>query len=329
MRLAPSPPRHWGRRLRRTVLVVLLAALGATSWLAIDAHRDRTGDVLRRVGRVVRVEREPVAAPDGVVGEAITLESSSGLVVNLRLLRRATTQSDRLHPAAVILGGHNTGRNAVELVGDPGNVVVVALDYPIDGDEHIKGLVKVLEAVPRIRRALLDTPAAAALALAWLAEEPGVDPNRIELLGVSLGAVFAPIAAGIEPLASRLWLVHGGADPDRWLEHALTDKVAQPQARHAVATLAYYLARGPFFELDPWLARLAPRELVVIAAREDSKLPHQLVEDLLSRTPGIVRFGWTEGGHVDPDEPEIVRALISTVLGGIEGNPPPLWQRER
>jgi len=37
-----------------------------------------------------------------------------------------------------------------------------------------------------------------------------------------------------------------------------------------------------------------------------------------------VRVRWTSGGHVDPDEPEIVRELISTVLAGIDGDPPPL-----
>ncbi|MEO0652116.1 MAG: hypothetical protein AAFZ65_15690 [Planctomycetota bacterium] len=295
-----------------------------SAWIAIDAHRDRSAWLADRIGQVAAVERRPVEAPQGVLGEAVRLVSTTGLTVELRLLRRPLAAGAPPRPAAVILGGHNTGRDAVELVGDPGDVVVAALDYPIDGNERIKGLIKVLQAVPQLRRALLDTPAAAALATRWLADEPGVDPERIELLGVSLGAAFAPVAAGLEPSVSRLWLIHGGADPREWLDHALRAKVAWPPLRRGASLAAYYLARGPQFQLDPWLTRLQPRELVVVAATDDSKLPTELVEAFMDGAPVPVRFAWTEGGHVDPDEPEIVRELIGTVLDGIAGEPPPI-----
>ena len=316
--------RKLARCAARLILALLALGLLAAAWVHHDAHVDRSQWLADRVGEVSRVERRPVEAPPGVLGEAVRLESTSGLAVDLRILRRPQPPGAPLRPAAVILGGHNTGRDAVALVGDPGEVVVAALDYPIEGDDRIKGLVAVLRAVPKLRRALLETPAAAALATRWLAAEPDVDPDRVELLGVSLGAVFAPLAAGIEPSTSRLWLIHGGADPREWLDHALAPKGSWPPLRRATSGAAYYLARGPQFQPEPWIARLYPRELVVVAATEDPKLPARLVEEFVDSARVPVRFTWTEGGHVDPDEPEIVRELIGTVLDGIAGEPPPL-----
>jgi dienelactone hydrolase len=315
--------RPWLRRGLRLLALALLLGAGGVLALVYDAHRDRAAWFAARVGRVDLVERRPVEAPPGVSGEAVRLRSSTGLAVELRLLRAPHVPGAALRPAAVILGGHRTGRDAVELVGDPGEVVVAALDYPLEGDDRIKGLRAILESLPRIRRALLDTPAAAALALDWLATEPGVDPARIELLGVSLGGVFAPVAGGISPRAARVWLVHGAGEPRAWLDHGLRRKVGFAPLRWAAGSLAFLLARGPAFAPERWLPDLGSRELVVVAGRNDDRLPAAMVEEYLERVEGPLRLRWTDGGHVDPDEPEILRELVGTVLDGIAGEPPP------
>lgn len=326
---APSSRRSPWRRIRswslRTAAALGLCGALLFTWLWLDARRDRSAWMAARVGQPIEVERQPAPGPEGCSTEALRLGSSSGLSVDLTLLQRPWQPGEPLRPAAVILGGHRTGRDAALLVGDPGGVVVAALDYPLEGSDRIKGLGPILAALPRIRAALLDTAPAAALAVRWLSTQPGIDPARIELLGVSLGAVFAPLAAGLEPAASRLWLVHGGAAPGAWLEHAIERKQKSPLLSALTARLAYLLARGPNFELDPWLAKLPPRELVVVAARDDTRLPRELVLALLDGAPCPARLAWTEGGHVDPKKPEIVRQLIQTVLGGIAGEPPPLY----
>lgn len=322
----PRAHRRWLRVALRMFAGVGLGLAVLLVWLWLDARRDRSAWMAERIGQPGPIERQAAPGPAGCSTEAVRLCSSSGLCVDLTLLQRPWAPGQPLRPAAVILGGHRTGRDAALLVGDPGEVVVAALDYPLEGSDRIKGLGPILAALPRIRAALLDTAPAAALAVRWLASQPGVDPARIELLGVSLGAVFAPLAAGLEPAASRLWLVHGGAAPLAWLEHALERKQKSPLLSSATARLAYLLARGPNFELEPWLARLPPRELVIVAARDDARLPHELVLALLDGAPCPARLAWTEGGHVDPKKPEIVRQLIQTVLGGIAGEPPPPYR---
>lgn len=317
------------RLLRRLALLSGLAAVGgvvAVLWLLHDAYRDRSEELYERVGDVARVQRSPVETGGDYVGEAVRIESTTGLGVDLRLLR---PRGDGLaRPAAIILGGHRTGRDAVELIGDPGDIVVAALDYPLEGSDRIKGLLPVLGALPRIRAALLDTAPAVALAARWLATEPAVDPARIELVGVSLGGAFAPVAAALEPTIARLWLVHGGAVNHReWLDHALRSKVGSPPLRRATSLAAFVLARGPALRPRDWLDRLPPRDLVLISARHDERLPSPLVEELIAAAPGPLRVVWTEGGHVDTDDPELVRELIATVLDGMGGELPPLVRR--
>lgn len=319
--------RRWRWALRLAVGAAVATGalvLGGLGWIWVDAHADRRDHLIERVGTVAGVARTDVATDGDYRGEAVRLTSTSGLAVDLRLLRPDPEEGVR-RPAAIVLGGHRTGRDAVELVGDPRGVIVAALDYPLEGESRIKGLVPILRALPRIRRALLDTGPAVALAAQWLAEQPDVDPSRIELVGVSLGGVFAPVAAGLEPRIARLWLVHGAATDHReWLDHALREKVAARPLRRATSGLAYLLARGPALRPLDWLAELPPRELVVVAGRADEKLPPAMVRELIERAPGTVRASWTDGGHVDPDEPEIVRELIHTVLSAIDGAPPPL-----
>ena len=53
------------------------------------------------------------------------MTASTGLVVDLRVVRPADI-AGRL-PLVVLLGGHRTGRDAVDVVGYPGAMVVAAL----------------------------------------------------------------------------------------------------------------------------------------------------------------------------------------------------------
>ena len=134
--------------------------------------------------------------------ERIVLRSSSGLRSEL-LLRRpvdpAVGADSSDHPGALprrpvflILGGYETGQRAATLIDDTDGNIVVAMSYPYDGDVRVKGLA-VVPMVPRIRQALLDTPAAVFLALDYLLSRPDVDPARVELVGPASGPRLPPL----------------------------------------------------------------------------------------------------------------------------------------
>ncbi|MDD2763643.1 MAG: alpha/beta hydrolase family protein [Opitutaceae bacterium] len=243
------------------------------------------------------------------------MTSDTGLVVALRVLHPAT--QTRPLPLVILLGGHRTGRNAIEVVGDPGSLVVAALDYPYEGPEKIRGWRQAIAAVPLIQQGLLDTPPAISLALDWLERQPWIDGSRVEIVGVSLGAPFAAVAGALDQRFRRVWMIHCGADNRAWIEYSLRNRVQSDWLRGQTATLLHLLAYGRSFDTGEWARRIAPRPLVVIGAQNDERLPRPMVEHLYAVAGNPKELIWTEGGHINPERPAIVRQLLEIVRNRI------------
>jgi hypothetical protein len=291
------------------------------AWL-LDHLRPRHDRFLERVGTISseRIVPTQPTAP-GYTAKQVYLVSSSGLEVRLAVLRPIDTVTERL-PLMVLLAGHRTGRDAVDVVGAPGPIAVAALDYPYDGPERFAGAREALAHLPAMQRALLDTPPATLLALEWLAAQPWVDPERIELVGVSLGTPFAAVAGALEPRFRRVWFLHGGADNRAWLDATLAEDIPSTLLRRPAAALLHLLAHGASFDTEHWVARIAPRPTVVVGAREDEGLTRDNVQRLHDAATGPRELVWTDGGHVHPRKPEIVRELLDIVTIRLEASGP-------
>ena len=302
----PKRPRRWWRWMAGLFLLGVLIAAG---WLGWQARPKHDYFAARRAVLASAAKEPERSEAGGYVRQAVRVKGGNGLHVNLRVLRPAGAGR---WPLLILLGGHRTGRDAVDLLGAPGPFVVAALDYPYEGPERPRGLRQSLATIAPARRALLDTPPAVWLALDWLVAQPWVDPGRVELVGVSLGVPFAAVAGALEPRFGRVWLIHGGADNRAWVAHNLATKVKADWLRGATSRLIWLLAFGPTLEAEHWAPRLAPRPLIIIAAREDRRLPAELVEKLFAAAGQPKELIWMEGGHVDR-RPETVRSLLDTV----------------
>lgn len=304
----------WGRWLAGMFVLLLLVAAG---WLALQARPDYGSFAARRAAMLSFATEPERTEAGGFVSQAVRVRGDNGLAVDLRVLRPGGDAVRR--PLVVLLGGHRTGRDAVDLLGAPGPFVVAALDYPYDGPERPRGWRQTLATIPAARRALLDTPPAVLLALDWLLAQPWVDPARVELVGVSLGVPFAAVAGALDPRFKRVWLIHGGAGNREWFEHNLQTKVKTVWLRRLTSHLIYLLAHGPTLETGYWAPRIAPRPVIIIGAREDRRLPPHLVERLHEAAGEPKELIWTEGGHVDR-RPEAVRLLLDTVRARLGEN---------
>ena len=216
-------------------------------------------------------------------------------------------------PLLLILGGYRTGEQAAMLVEDTRGTVVAAMAYPYDGPVNIKGLA-VLKYVPRIRRALLDTPPAVQLALDHLLSRSDVDPTRVELVGVSFGSFFAAVAAVLDQRVTRLWLIHGAGQPHTLFEHSLERSVPHRAPRAVVAAVANVLAAGPRLAPELWVPQVAPRPVIMINALDDERLPREAVEALYASAREPKEQIWLTGQHVQPNRQEVVRQLVDVVL---------------
>ena len=237
----------------------------------------------------------------------------------MRVLRPAAW--DAPMPVILLIGGHRTGRQAVDLLEEPGPLVVAAVDYPVD-DTGLRSLADFLIHQRRVGQGLLDTPPALSLAVDWLAGQPWVDPERIEIAGVSFGAPFAAVAGAVDPRFRRVWIVHGAADNRRWIEHNLAPHVEQEWLRGPVAWLLHLVAYGPSLRTEEWVARIAPRPVIVAGAREDERVPRELVRRLYEAAGEPREIVWTEGGHVGTHRSEVMAALVGLLRARVTGQLP-------
>lgn len=314
------------RTLARAMLgLVAAAAVLIAGWLAFHLV-PRVDYFAERHGTLEAVEQGPlVEHPGGFVSRQLRLSNDNGLSVNARLLRPADV--DDPLPGIVLLGGHRTGQDAIDVIGDPDGMAVLALDYPYRGDDGFSTLSSFLWNVGSLQRGLLDTPPAMMLGLDWLVSQPWIDRDRVELVGVSLGTPFAAVAGAVDTRFARVWIIHGGADIRRWIEDNLQRLVPRDWLRVPASWFLYAVAYGPSFRPEAWVGQISPRPVVIVGAREDERLSTEQVQALYDAARQPKALVWMGGPHVDTGKPEIVGALLeivrSRILGPAEGNPAP------
>ncbi len=325
------------RARRRKVLLRTAAIFAAISVLAFAWARYLVRDpepyFRARRGVVAAVEVGPLRSDGDSDRQDVRVVSTTGLAVEMAIRRPielTITSGDKERPAAevapsstsgatvgrplfVLLGGHVTGREAIELVRETEGAVVAALSYPYEGSSRLKGWA-VVRAVPKIRRALRDTPPAVMLALDFLLEQPYVDPTRVELVGVSLGAPFACIAGALDERFARVWSIDGAGDLLALLDHNLEGRIPFDPARAIVTRLAHVAAGGAGLAPERWVGRIAPREIVMVNAEEDERLPRACIDCLHSAAREPKDVIWRPGLHVEPSRTEIVQGLLAVVL---------------
>ncbi|MEE3235917.1 MAG: hypothetical protein VX236_01225 [Pseudomonadota bacterium] len=291
-------------------LVPLVAmAIVSLVWLIIDSSLPLEDYFKVRHADLENVRGDAIIDGNGQLSRLATATSTSGLSVLFRLIRPAepTTQL----PVIIILGGHRTGSDAVELFGNVGDRAVVAIDYPYEGAEKVHGWRRIIATVPLARKAFRDTPPAVSLILDWLEQQPWADQDQLVLVGASLGVPFAALVAARDPRIDVTMLVHGAADNRAWLEIQVARRNEVRLLHGPAAPLLHWLAYGPTFNTAANVARIAPRPVIVIGAREDERTPAGETEALFRAAgePKILR--WTEGMHIQPNRPEIIRQLLT------------------
>lgn len=290
------------------LLAVVLSVSLSLTWLRWDSGRPRDDWFDERQGQIETVAAHVSATRYEQRSESVRLISDSGLQVSFRVIRNAETNTPR--PVLVVLGGHRTGSDAVELFGDVGRHSVVGVDYPYDGPDKVKGVMPVARAIPQARQAFLDTVPAVSLVLDWLVKQAWVDEHGIILIGASLGVPFAAAVASRDRRVSGLILVHGAADNRLWLESQVARRTDTRLLHYPLATVLYWLAYGPVFDTGRYVATLSPRPVLIVGARQDERTPAGQTELLFDVARDPKRLRYTDGQHIQPGRKEIIMELL-------------------
>ena len=300
------------RAARRFLVYGLLLAFAAVcillTWLRWESHLPRDEWFVERHGELSEVLAERGTTPYGQMTQRLTLTSDSGLKIVARLIRNENI--DGRLPVLVVLGGHRTGSDAVDLFGDVGQRAVIGVDYPYDGPEKVRGMSQSLRAIPAARRAFLDTVPGVSLVIDWLEGQPWVDPGRIFIIGGSLGVPFAVSAAAHDSRIAGAMLVHGAADNRLWLEAQLARRIDATWLHYPLSVVLHWLAYGPVHDTGRNIGRIAPRPLVIIGARDDERTPAGQTELLYELAGEPKRMRFTDGAHIEPDRTDIIAELL-------------------
>jgi fermentation-respiration switch protein FrsA (DUF1100 family) len=304
------------RRVLWLIPGVLLVTIVAYSiYLAFpryDYFLERTGTLVDAT--VIEEQREIDRS------YTVHLESSTGLKVDMRVLRPEVDVTDKL-PLLLVLGGQATGKDAIDLVGTADGIAFAAIDYPYDGSDDLDGFWKSVAAIPDVQKAFLDTPPAVSLAVSWLLQQDWVDPERVELAGVSLGVPFATAAGALDERFGRVWMLHGGGDNVSWVSHNARRHIDNKVLRHLTARTVLFIVHGRSFETQHWIPEIAPRPVIIVAAKNDDFVPRESQEPLIEAARlDHVELIWTEGRHIGTNRGDELKQLLIIVRDRILGS---------
>lgn len=312
MRAGQDSPSRGGTPSRVAAVLVALASIAVlAAALARYEARDYRPVFSRAAGTLVAVEdsTDVGVAADGKLLTDVTLVSDTGLEVRVRVRAPAGRSGDR-HPAALLVGGFRTGRRTVEVPRESGDLVLASIEYPYDGQRSFSRT-GFLRAIPDLRRSLLTTPPALLLAAQYLYARDDVDPERVTVVGVSLGAPFAAVAAATDRRLAGAALLHGGADIRRLVAHAYADEGPAWLIVPGSLVIAWLLA-----PLEPakYAGEIAPRPVLLVNATDDEYIHPASARRLQAAARQPKTVVWIASPHVDARAEAIVDDLMRMTL---------------
>ncbi len=144
-----------------------------------------------------------------------------------------------------------------------------------------------------LRQAVLDVRRAGD----WLASRPWIEPSRVGIVGVSLGAIVGALSAGVDDRFGRSVFIIGGGDLAAIVFHGSKETSLQKRKlEEAGVTPERFreLSRG--VEPLTYASRLRPEEILMINAESDEVIPRDSTLRL-HEAAGRPEIRWFKGGH--------------------------------
>ena len=283
-------------------LLVLLIAL----WFSPDPDPQEAWQARKGSLASIRV-REKGPGPEGLTRSLLTLESTSGLSVDVGVL--APDEGPSRHPGVLLLAGNAAGDRAIDEAVNVEGVVTLALGYsyvPPSGAGPFEDLLE----VPRARRAFMDVVPSALLAHDYLLGRGDVAPSRIALVGVSFGALYVPVVASQDHRFAAAVMVEGGGD----LPALLRRNIALAGAGR-LASVGGLVGGRLVRPLEPlrYASAIAPVPLVMINATGDALVPPESARALFEAAREPKELVWLEAEHVHLGDPKLLKRVADAV----------------
>lgn len=147
--------------------------------------------------------------------------------------------------------------------------------------------------ISTMRQAVMDVRRAGD----WLADRPDVEPSRVGLVGISLGAIVGALADGVDDHFGRSVFLIGGGDIPEIVMNGSKETLA---AKERLLGEGYTVdrLRELWKVVDPltFASRVRPEEILLINADSDEVIPKDCTLKLRSAM-GSPEIRWFKGGH--------------------------------
>ena len=303
-----SSGRTRGKRVGR---VAGLAALAVVLMCAAKRIGDRMVERTLRAppaATPLRMETEPVETFDGFTLHRFSFEGVPG--ERVPVMGVVPTAPAGRHPAIIFLYGigmkMDFSPDIAKALTDSGHAVFVPEQYG-RGQRKVAKRALPLQ-ILTIRRRLALTVLETRRLMDILADRPDVDPDRIYLWGVSLGAMTGcSVVAYDRRIAGGIFTAAGG-DLAEIAKHSPHLRRPDAKAWERVAALAVAEMFRPF---DPirHIGRIAPRPVLLQNATRDEVFPRSAVEALYGAADPPKDLHWFDSPHDRPSR-ETVEALL-------------------
>lgn len=293
----------------RTLLVFCMTCSLACDLPYAPGVNDTGEELDRRRGRLAAAT-ETLISEDALVRiRDVQLTSTTGLQLLARVRVPLNAGPASRLPGVVVIGGRDTGRDAVRHVAPDAPAVIIAPEYP--DVLKTQGTSELVERIYDIRAAALDLAAGLQLLAEYLTTRPEVDPGSIVLIGVSYGGFFAPMAAASDNRFSNIALLYSAGDLQTVLQQNMDENLPT-----ASRQLGAELAVLPLQRLEPlrYVASLAPRPLLIVNGLYDDRIPRRSAEALMNKAREPKEIVWLPTGHLEPSDTALIRELVDTAF---------------
>ncbi|MBL4719789.1 MAG: prolyl oligopeptidase family serine peptidase [Alphaproteobacteria bacterium] len=299
--------------------LVLSAGVGLALWLRIW----NPDTLLRQALPIYQLANEIDEMAPGARGEmapgasgeaprlykSITLANADGGEIRFTLSLPSDVDLSKAAdlPSLVMLTGFRAGRHSLDLIENHGRNAIIAYDYPYDPDDWRNA--SIFGRVWIAHQTAYRMPDEVAGLIAWVQRQPWADPDRVNLAGVSLGAIALPIAqrraASTGHKVAASILAYGGLDL-----HALARTNLKDAWYREPLALAAALMLRPLAPVHHLPKLSGP--FLLIHGDSDERIPKDSLTALNALTPEPKTILVQKGAHIDGRRPEIIQRTVDT-----------------
>ncbi len=251
-----------------------------------------------------RIIHTPISQNDSLITERMDFIHAADTILTAHL---RIPKSGKPLPFLLLLGGMQTGKDAINFAYGVNNIGLIAPDYGYKMKKHYS-FGDILAGLNEAHKALHDQVRNNLILLNFLYSRPDLaDTAKIGILAYSFGVPFAVATAPLSNRVDNLALVYGGADLYSLIGANL--RLKPEYYRRFMANLLYFHVMD--FEPAEHAQKLRSMRLIMVNGVSDKRIPAANARKLSEAFAGPPEIIWIQSGHVHPKKKNLNLEIIS------------------